>query len=145
MLFVLLMSLNLCTKWLWGLRMVRDCMLLLVDRTTVVQSHSTSSCSSTETLQEIEWTCKENSAKLFIYWILGRSAIVLNNFFSFWMAWQCLPEMKWNGTECRANHRLWRSSTAMRISLLTFTAYTQDSAFTKQLKKSIKSYSFLSF
>lgn len=47
------------------------------------------------TLQEVEWTWKENTAKLFIYWILGRSAIVLN-YVSFWMAWQHLPEMKWN-------------------------------------------------
>lgn len=70
---------------------------LLVERTTVVQSHSTSSCSSTETLQEIEWTCKENTAKLFIYWILGRPSIVLNNFFLF--EWLGNDYLKWSEME----------------------------------------------
>lgn len=117
---------------------------LLVDRTTVVQSRSTSSCSSTETLQEIEWTCKENTAKLFIYWILGRPAIVLNHFFFFnGLAMTTWNEVKWNRVQGK-------SSTAEILHchedfLINFHSLHQDCAFTKQLKKSIKSYSFLSF
>lgn len=57
------------------------------------------------TLQEVEWTWKENTAKLFIHWILGRSAIV-SNYVSFWTAWQHLPELKSNGTDCWANQWL---------------------------------------